>query len=273
LRALPIALAAASAGLGLGLLGLNVVGLLRPAERVAAPASAAVPGYHDRRLPRAEAEAQYADLLAATAPGLEEARRLNRIVSDYLVHDEHVIQPWDNWYLWLLGFVDPMRRHTQDAGLLWRRGRGQCHQAAIVYAERARRLGFEPRLVWMNGHVIAQVGIPDAGWHAVDPDLGVFWPGTVDQVVAVAGEEGIARAIAERGHDPAWAESMAAVYASTDDNVVSLLPHLPELARAERAARLPKWAVPALLVLLGVAAAARARPSPDPAPDRSAPDR
>lgn len=235
-------------GLGVALLLLNLAGWLLPPVPAG---SGGPPGYLDRPRSVAESEVLIAELRAVPEPGLREAQRLAAVVGDHVVHDHHAVQPWDDWVLWSLGLLDADARDTIDAELIWRRGRGQCHQAAYVYAEQARALGFDPRLVWMNGHVIAQVEIPGAGWRAVDPDLGIFWPATVPELARALGVDGLASVLESSGFEPGWSRRMAEVYASLDDNVVSFVPHLPEKARRERLTGRLKWLLPALFLLAG----------------------
>ena len=159
----------------------------------------------------------------------------------------------DNWVLWLMSlFYDRGILESQDMNLLWSKGEGSCHQAAGIYVIKARELGLQARILWLNGHVAAEVYVPDRGWSVVDPGLGIFWEHPLDAFGTTLSLEAIRSRISERGFTDFIADWYAVVYASWEDNTRGDVPWDVPKARTEQASHYMAWGVPVLFSLLSL---------------------
>lgn len=58
--------------------------------------------------------------------------------------------------------------------LLFNAGGGICHQSAIAMVLLAEKIGLEGRVVWLEGHAIAEIYYDNA-WHLFDADMGILF--------------------------------------------------------------------------------------------------
>ena len=240
---------------GVILLALNLWGVLKPAESPYRQAPESAPaGYYDRTISPRAARKEFEILGASVKSEEEKAARLLELVSGSFIHrreSAYLIKPWDNWLLWLAGFWDKRYRISQDADFLWRRGAGFCDQAAVVFVAAAKKLGLLAGLLWLDGHVLAEVLVPGQGWRVVDADMGIFWESGLEQLRARLSEEQLAGRLIESGFTARLAGRLAAIYAHSPIRRSSL-PYLPWLQRREMLAGKLKWALPLCLIVCAV---------------------
>ncbi len=179
--------------------------------------------------------------------------RLLSLVSSSYIHipaQPYLIKPWDNWWLWLRGQLNPKYLQSQDVDFLWRRGAGFCDQAAMIFVGKAKELGFKARLVWLGGHVISEVVIPDAGARLVDADLGILWEADSSALGNELSQASVQARLEKQGYSKELAQKIALAYTSAEDNKFSGFPYLPKLYRAERQAHWIVWVIPFVLLII-----------------------
>lgn len=215
-------------GCALGLLLLNLVGLYYPPiTQTAALNEKAVAGYHIRLLPLAEAKQDFFNLLQTSNETTVETRAkklFNTISNSYLHSDQqYSLKPWDNWFLWLRAqlardsfeqkmFLDP---HNEE--ILWNRGGGFCHQAAWIFAEKARALGLRARLVKLPGHYLTEIEIAPDIWHVFDIDTGFNWDTSLNVLSGRHSKSDFFQIFKKRGFSHKRALALANSYPATDN--------------------------------------------------------
>jgi hypothetical protein len=104
-------------------------------------------------------------------------------------------------------------------------GRGLCDDVAQALSFTWQAMGYETRVMGLSGHVVPEV-LVDGRWELYDPDYRVHYLNQHGQVASVADLAGDATLITEpqqRSTDAlaeAYDATLAAIYASTHDNVV-----------------------------------------------------
>lgn len=147
------------------LLALNFVGDFLPAQAKDLDSKYNLPGYSYALLSPSEAKSKLASL--ETLEPTDRLLRLSQLIFESYVHrtrGAYQRRPWDNWYLYLRALWNPRFLSSQDGEFLWSKGGGYCDQAATIFVDYATRLGFEVRIAWLTGHVVAEVFIPELGW-------------------------------------------------------------------------------------------------------------
>lgn len=191
----------------------------------------------------------------------------------YRIH----IPIWENWVLHLLGLIDPQLR----AYIFWdhhrglERGIGECGHFASILVGFLRAAGIDARMVTLQGHVIVTAEVGDGRWHLLDPDLGVVIPTELDD--AVAQPALLAAAYAERlrgtamtaAQQAAFARRLVGYYLDHESNridptgrlsyYVGMASPAQRYGERETLAYRLKWALPVLLVWLGVLLTGRSR--------------
>lgn len=209
-----------------------------------------------------EAEAR-AGLPFRKLPPAAVMRTLYESVSDRFTHgDRSRYTPESNWILWAMGSLAPKFSMIQDPDALLKYGHSAlCSEVSHVLVRLAGKAGIPSRHVNFNGHVAVEAWYDDGG-HFYDPDLEVTVPGRNGKVLSAddlaRDRDRVLRAYAGRGND-AYVRRIADIIGSREDNrFLPVAPDLrppplsPRLAIVERAAGIGKFAVPALLVLLGL---------------------
>lgn len=195
--------------------------------------------------------------LAGSAPPLSEetARKVFSLVSASFIHAPsyaNEIRPQDNWIMWIRGLGNPRYRYSQDGEYLWKRGEGFCDQAAAIYVQAVKSLGFRARLIWLEGHVITEVRLSDGSGRLVDPDVGVFWDfGLADLGSAFTREHFRARLAAE-GFSPSLIEIHENAYFSLENNRATGFPYLPKQYQFEQTSLYLSKILPWVGLFLGV---------------------
>lgn len=107
-------------------------------------------------------------------------------------------------------------------------GWGFCGHVAAVFVRIARAAGYEARVWGLNGHVVPEV-YAEGAWQMYDPDLAVYYhrrDGAVASVEDLVGDPFLIRNPVDPifhpgGNDWAYSETVAEIYASTDDNRIA----------------------------------------------------
>jgi len=236
------------------LLLLNCLGYLQPPITPSTAVEAAPTGYYERVRTWNEAQQSFQSLRAATVSHREKARALLDIIFESYLHSRefpYLITPFDNWYLWLRGQMTPRYLQSQDAELLWRRGGGYCDQAAMIYVAKARELGLQAYLAWLEGHVIATVSPEPGVWHLADPDMGMYWEFPIEALGKALSCDDIQQQFLERGYSERLSGKISAIYCSGENNRLTDFPYAKDLAIHEGKASYYKWLLPILLLGLG----------------------
>jgi hypothetical protein len=192
--------------------------------------------YYERTMSLREGRDAFQKLQLESSPSEFSARQLLDIVSRTFIHKAdgaYHLNAFDNWIMWVRSSFDPRAKISQDGDLLWRRGHGFCDQAAMVFVSLAQQLGFRSRLLWLEGHVVAEVLVPELGGRVVDPDLGIWWNFSSADLAKGVSRDQIVQTIVGAGYDRALAQKLADVYVSTHDNELTKMPYLPKLQRFE----------------------------------------
>jgi hypothetical protein len=241
------------------LLGLPLVGLIRPADFRPSFAEETLP--YDAAL--ALLDAAYGRD-GASGPFLERAVAIYDVATVYeWPHERARVAPTDNWILWAAAWADPLLRRAgltdlDDLFSVYQsvlyeralgRGFGICSQNALGLVDLLdRRYRIEAHLVELHGHVVAEATLPTGERWLLDPSIGVTLPFGIDR----AAEEMTAiRA--------AYAPTPHAALAATYDEAGNVRlaeagtkPFRPKLHAIERASDVAKWAVPAVMIAVGV---------------------
>ncbi|MCB9928002.1 MAG: hypothetical protein H6844_01090 [Alphaproteobacteria bacterium] len=258
------------ATVGISLLAVNLIGSLRP-HRSALLAGYREPGWHHPLLPRAEAIQRLSDLSPSAPDFVASAHTLFTHAFAHPIPDSlKTIRPdrkkprltpkerrafgltvsaWENWVLWLLGFLKQPGYYGHVV-CNWRRavgrGIGDCEQQAIAvtgfFAERGFRTGF---LTGWN-HVIPMVQDPDSRWWLADPDFGVLAQATPESLLQEPERiRAIYRGIRNRGDDtPFGAEAPKPPHFALGGPAS----RYPIACPIERLSYVLKWAIPLALV-------------------------
>ncbi len=212
-----------------------------------------IAGYHYRTLNKEEAIEKFISLKNTNISDKKKAKELLKLVSDSFFHKSiYEIKPWDNWIMWVGGLLYEPLLDSQDADLLWARGGGPCHQASIIYITKAKELGFDARLISLDGHVVAEVNIPNVGWRVADPDYGIFWPNSLDAFGRNIKQKDIVHILISKGYSEQTANKFAEIYISQENNKRVEFPNAPNRYKFEKAMSFAKWLFPLLLIGIGL---------------------
>lgn len=246
-----------SFALGFLLLIVNVVGFFTgPVDGTNPMERKPVANYDFRTLNFEEANRQFADLQNKKNALEDKAKGLFELVSKSFIHTPSLykIKPWDNWIMWLGGIIlDEKYLKSQDPDLLWKRGAGFCHQAAIIFAAKGKDLGLKTRLIGLKGHVVAEVYLPDKGWRVVDPDMGIFWDHDLDPFGVNPSEEQVRSELLARGYSEKISKNFARIYTSQENNERMEYPTAPNRFLLEKFSNWLKWLIPLGLIGIGLA--------------------
>lgn len=237
--------AAGTAAAGLGLVCVNLAGLLRMRRRG---------GPDSVRLARTMAE-----LLARLSPGCQDdpprfCRELTRALAARFQHGPGRHDVWSNYLCWLAGRVVPRLAEIHNtSALLWTSDQALCSQIAQAFVDVSHRAGLTARIVGLDGHVVAE--LHGAGrWHGADPDYGIVFglPGRkIVSVAELAESPELAAQVYASHRLPRGSDEVLAILAR---NQLTYLPAgasgVPRLARLQRWSEWGKWLLPAALLSL-----------------------
>lgn len=222
-------------------------------------------------------------------PPQEALQVLFETASARFTHGETQHTPFSNWILWVLGRAHPALGAIRDPGVLLKRGESAfCSEVSYVLMQLAQRTGVRSRHVGLNGHVVMEAWY-GGEWHMYDPDFEVVVQdssGSVMSMAALSRDEALVRkAYKGKPGSSLNLERVVKIITSRDDNSFVSYPPGSQfewktqvLLRIEQTVEILKFAIPAIMILLGGLLAARKKitraPSPlnlSPAPDLSAP--
>jgi len=95
------------------------------------------------------------------------------------------VPPWENYFLWALGWIDPAgygKWEFADDDKALERGVGLCSQQAIILVRALRRAGVPAAIVGLSGHVVATAAVGPGALILLDPDYGVVVPHSLAEV-------------------------------------------------------------------------------------------
>ncbi|MCO6458216.1 MAG: hypothetical protein J5I93_23165 [Pirellulaceae bacterium] len=243
--------AAGTAAAGLGLLCVNLAGLLRTRR----PARRGNPRGQDL----VHSARTIGQLLACLPPGCQAdpprfCRELTRALAARFEHGSGRHDVWSNYLCWLAGrFVPRLAEIHLTSALLWTSDRALCSQIAQAFVDACQRAGLIARLVGLDGHVVAELQYA-GGWHGADPDYGIVFglPGReIVSVAALAETPDLAAQVYASHRLPRGSEEVLAIL---DRRQPTYLPAgasgVPRLARLQRWAEWGKWLLPATLLSL-----------------------
>ncbi len=214
--------------LSLFLLALNSIGHFIPPLTSDYPPEENARHYTQRELSPAAAREQLSIAHASTTMrNREKLERFFFLLTHSFVHgSSYTLKPYDNWYLWTQAFLSNsdfeknVILDTQNAELLWRRGRGFCHQVAWIFVKFARDMGFASGLVRLNNHYVAEVEYDKDKWLTVDPDLGLLWNGRFSSAEFQEQLKSIHQKLTHTGYSEKRAKRLAELYAIRPESVV-----------------------------------------------------
>lgn len=189
---------------------------------------------------------------------------LQETVSDRFTHgDRATYNPFSNWILWTMGIVVPRYRDIQDPDTLLRGGHSAlCGDVSYILMQLAGMAGIPTRHVLLEGHIVMEASY-DGAWHAYDPDIEVYARddagGVLSAGILARQPDHVRRSYAGHG-DPAYIESIVAIYTSEADNgyraypARSLFgPRGQRPGRIEQAALFAVYLVPVTMIAAGIA--------------------
>jgi hypothetical protein len=239
---------------GLGVIAINIAGIARGSGlyRLDKPF-----GEDERGLGRTRPIRRYSELLRDAGESNDAyARRLVVALNGHLIHSMGSRLPrvsiFQNWILWLLGFLWPSRfRHLEfrTARHAVRRGFGLCSQAALALADLLSRAHIPVAIAELEGHVVVTAETAPGRSIVLDPDYGATIPMTPDQVRADPATA-VAEAYGGR-YGPSVIERLSAAYAERARLRPFGGPRDRLRAALEEALFALKWLIPLCLVALG----------------------
>lgn len=195
-------------------------------------------------------------LAGQTLSDAEKMQVMYDIIADRFTHAEATHTLASNWILYLAGFVHPTFRHVWSPERFVSHGYSLfCDQASYLLLHLAHAHGFKTRHIGLQGHVIMEAWY-DNDWHLYDPDLEVIPTNAQGRVLSL--------------DELAQDESLLSLYYGPHTDMVALIRrrenHLymstPEearfewkgnvLAKLETVTEVLKFAIPLLLILLGL---------------------
>lgn len=201
-------------GVSLALLSLQLWGLSQPA--VTEPSEGSIPGYHFSTLSKDEVISAVRNGTGLVPDSITYADHVTNLVFSSLQHGGATsLKPAHSWVQWTLSrwYGNPLM-FTQDPRVIAESGVAICSQAGRVVTEIARRDGVGARLVALDGHVVSELLINGA-WMMSDPDYGVVFEGTVDQVGLLESEPKVRAALDERGFSPSVIDEYLEIFRSS----------------------------------------------------------
>jgi hypothetical protein len=244
--------------IGLGLLALNVSGLSSSLRNPAIFQETNCYFPNDIRLSESELRARL------EAP-IQDRRKfvvdVTHAINDGIAHywnDEGIdtyhlrVPPTENYLLFAASYLLPRRfakYEFYDADRAIERGVGLCSQHSIIEQEILRRRGFNSRIVGLNGHVLLEADVAEAGqpseWWLLDPDYGVVLPHSLH---AVEQQPGLAASgYLEAGHDKQEVAHVTNLFASPDNVTVE---RVSGRVLQEQISYVLIWFIPGALIVL-----------------------
>jgi len=198
----------------------------------------------------------------------ETMRRSYSLVIKRFTHKAAQHTVWSNWLLWGMGKVHPPFAHIRNPQTMLQNGYSLlCDQSSYLLLRLALQHGIKARHVGLDGHVVMEAWY-NGDWHLYDPDLEVIPEdenGKVLSVEALAGSPKLLKRY--YGRFSGDKTSMVSILGSRENNTYMSYPpgawfewKSNVLFWFEKLAEVLKFAIPALVVLLGGWLWGRSRP-------------
>ena len=177
----------------------------------------------------------------------------NEIFRSIAHSDKRRIQLYENWVLWLVGkFHEPLADTQMPERIVSGKG-ALCSEASAVFNSIAKLNGVKARFIGLDGHVVSEV-LTDKGWRVVDPDYGVVYPASFQDLKKKQGASIIKNALEKSNYNEEvinWhiktLQSPKQAFISKVDIALS-----PRLYVAELASGWLKWIIPIMLLVYGL---------------------
>ncbi|CAA6809925.1 MAG: Transglutaminase domain-containing protein [uncultured Thiotrichaceae bacterium] len=187
--------------------------------------------------------------------------QINNLIYESIFHsDKRFIDIQENWLLWSLGQLYPPLARIQNPKRIIEGGGGLCSEVTAVFNEIAMKNNYETRFIDVNGHVVAEIKMPD-GWKVVDPDYGISYDYDRQTLEGPQGASIISRQLASRNFSKDVINAYIAYFQSIEDNTTSPINQAisPRLYWVETTTEWLKWIIPITLFLFGYQLMQRSR--------------
>lgn len=245
--------------LGIGLMALNLIGLVTPPRSSELINETATYFVNDLTL----SEQEFYQRLEALDPShrADYLTQLSRLVSESVMHywqDEHraeyrILLPWsENFILRALAYINPKyfaMYEFQDHRKAIARGVGLCSQHSIITAGFLAEQGIPTKLIELHGHVILTAEVDEGQWWLLDPDYGLVLPFSLQEA-----EENPAE-VAQFYHRAGFSDydvDKVEEFFRTDNNIIfdgGAESYQTWLFVIEKISYVAKWAIPVGLLL------------------------
>ena len=235
-------------GLGLFLLVITLIGRFNgPVKDAVVKDRRPIWGYDYRSISPRIARSRFARLKHSALTDSEKVEQLFQLISGSIIHRKYRLNVFDNWLLWLAGFFYPPLRNTQDADLLWQRGAGKCDQASLLFTAKAKELGFDSRILGLDGHILAQAKAGNSTY-IVDADMGQFWEHDYSKLKSLD-ESQLLHQYENRGFAEPQAHHTVEIIRNSHTQIYCDYPPAKTRYRFERLAKLLQWIFPIIFIL------------------------
>mgnify|MGYP000865829117 CR=1 FL=1 len=245
--------------LGIGLMALNLIGLVTPPRSSELINETATYFVNDLTL----SEQEFYQRLEVLDPShrADYLTQLSRLVSESVMHywqDEHraeyrILLPWsENFILRALAYVNPKyfaMYEFQDHRKAIARGVGLCSQHSIITAGFLAEQGIPAKLIELHGHVILTAEVDEGQWWLLDPDYGLVLPFSLQEAEENPAE--VAQFYYRAGFSDYDVDKVEEFF-RTDNNIIfdgGAESYQTWLFVIEKISYVAKWAIPVGLLL------------------------
>jgi len=178
------------------------------------------------------------------------------VIRRFTHSDQAKYNMFSNWPLWVMGQVYSPFIYIRQPEVLVKKGHSSlCSEQAYLLQTLAESEGIRTRAVGLNGHVVMEAWYKN-DWHLYDPDLELvpfLANGVVLSLDELAKEPALVRAYYQGRGTKEYIQSIADIISTREDNSFILYwmveKHLAY--RIEIIAKIMKWLVPMIFLLLG----------------------
>lgn len=187
---------------------------------------------------------------------------VNKEIFRSIAHsDKRKIQLYENWVLWLAGkFYEPLADTQMPERIVSGEG-ALCSEASAVFNSIAKLNGVKARFIGLDGHVVSEVQT-DKGWRVVDPDYGVIYPVSFQDLKKKQGASIIRNELKKSNYDEEVINWHIQTYQSSQQAFISPVDIAisPRLYVVELASGWLKWIIPLMLLIYGLFPSLTLRP-------------
>ena len=254
--------------LGVALITVNFAGFFVPITEH--PVAARVHVHKNLSRPSYPAALQALSRIDTRLPAEQFIAMANQIVAARIVHhwpepneaDPDTMHSFlENWYLaalqraeaWLakkgLAKVSIARGGRRDFRTILAKGVGLCDTTAIALVDFLQEKGIRAQILALGGHVVAYASVGDRNY-IIDPDYAI-----IIQDVPAPPERSIAKILAayrETGRPPDTLARLESIYATSPMKTYEIKRYQRNWKRLLDGSRIIKWAVPIVLLALGI---------------------